>query len=395
MLPKSISASSLLNYSCPSRYYHENILRAETASNFAADLGSVCHQALEDYVKKDFHLDPTIKFSVLEGLYWIAYYDVFTTTEYFEEGREMLERWYNRQDWSDRDVISTESKETFEVPVTLPDGTKHMLPVTYIMDRLDVLQGGTPEVTDYKTIRERLTPEQLRHKIQARLYGVAAQMKFPQADGVWVVFDLLRYDRVGVYFSKEENRETYKILVHMAQRIIDDEPEGPDDKNWPKEVVNETCKYCIRKTSCETILKNAHSGGLAGMTLSWEAEDQLKDMVDRRARIKWAEDAVSSARSEIDEKILDFMIADGVTELQGRETLVKITGRSTTQTDSERVRNIVGDQVWLDYSGGITQAKFKKLLEDDRISDEQKSLLKGTQEKFPGKRYLKSTEQGE
>lgn len=390
MRPKSISASALLVYeACPSRFYAEYVKRASDASNSAADLGTVCHAVLERWVKDGLH-EPKAKtkFSKMQAIYVEEYFKLFTDTERYEEGMEMLEKWYNRQDFYGREVISTEQKLKFFLPVTYPDGTEGEIQFTYIMDRFDMRSDGAPEVTDYKTIREPVQPEDLKHKIQPRAYAVAAQLAYPDAERIWVGFDLLRYEHVAVVFTKAENRLTYIHLRNVAQRIIDDEPTGEDGEVWPAEKINAECKYCIRKAVCNTLLNHTEVGGLAGVNLAEEPE-LIGEIVDLRARAKWQMEALKSLLDTVDGTIVDYMAREEIQELPGTETAVRVQSRNTRQPDNDLIRNIVPADIWQDYSKmGLKEAD--KLLADDRLTSEQKVQIKKAIKRIPGTRFLKS-----
>jgi RecB family exonuclease len=391
MRPKTISASALLVYSgCPSRFYEEYVNRARDSSNSAADLGTVLHAVLEEWVKREHH-HPTAqtKFTTMQALYVTEYFKLFSDTERYEEGLEILENWYNRQDFWERTVVSTESKEKFMLPVTYPDGTTGELQFTYIMDRLDMRDDGIPEVVDYKSIRAAVQPEDLKHKIQPRAYAVAAQLKYPDAEFVWVGYDLLRYQYVSVRFSKDENRTTYMHLREVAQRIIDDEPKGTEGEIWPAETINEDCRYCIRKAVCKTLHTHTAAGGLAGVNLSNEPE-KIGEVVDARSQAKWQMDALKLLVEEYDNMVTDYMQDEDIRELEGNESLVVIKGRSTRKADDAMIKRIVGPEVWADYSTAGIKSIDSMVKTDQRLTDEQRSEIKKYIKKQPAGRYLQS-----
>lgn len=388
MIPKSISASALLNYTCPSRFYAENVLRADSSSNSAADLGTALHAVLERWVKEGYYLQPNADFDIMKGMYIEEFFKLFDDTERYQEGLELAEKWYNRQDWDDRTVISTEKKLSFMLPVKLPDGSDHEFTFNYIMDRFDMRSDGYPEVVDYKSIREPIRPEDLKHKLQARCYAVAAQLEYPHADRIWVTFDLLRYGPVGVAFTKEENRLTYMHLRGLAQRIADDEPTGEEGEVWPKEIINETCRYCIRSHECQALLKNREAGGIESLDLIAEPQ-KVTEIVDHRTRAKHQMDALKGVVDKLDNLLVDYMQNEEIREVEGDESTLTIQSRNVTRPDGPMIRQIVGNDVWADYTG-LTAKAANDILKDPRLTDAQKSLIKQHLPKVPGTRYLKS-----
>lgn len=390
MIPKTISASAILTYEgCDARFYAEYVKRAQDSSNSSADLGTVCHAVLERWVKDGYH-DPRakIKFNKMQAIFVEEYFKLFSETDRYEEGLEMLERWFNRQDFWDRKVLSTEQKLNFKIPVTHRDGKPGEVQFTYIMDRFDMRDDGIPEVVDYKSIRESVQPEELKHKIQPRAYAVAAQLMYPEAEKIWVSYDLLRYDKVGVVFTKAENRLTYRHLQSVAQDIINNEPENEDDKEWPKEKINAECKYCIRKAECKTLLSHTEVGGLAGVNLS-EKPELIGKIVDLRSTAKWQIDALKTLQEELDGVLTDYMVEEEIQELPGDYTSVKVQSRNTRKPEGTLIHQVVGDAIWGDYAKiGVAEADL--ILADPRLTDEQKSQIKKYIKKIPGGRFLKS-----
>ena len=228
MIPKSLSATSLAAYECPARWRVEYMNKPPSLSGEAAALGSACHQVLEAVVIAGYHTNPhpagpAAMGGVIDDLWDIAAKNHMVPEDRYDEGRDLCHRWWDRQTWDGRYVLSTEKKETFPLKTSIGD-----IPFTFIWDRCDLLR-GTPEepleieVIDYKSYARPITSAVLRRRIQARAYAVAAQMKWKTVKKVWVTFDLLRYDAVGTVFTVEENRDTYRYLKEMAEKIIADD----------------------------------------------------------------------------------------------------------------------------------------------------------------------------
>lgn len=387
MLPKSVSASALSVYNnCPSRFYHENVLRSPTPSNSAADLGTVCHGVLEVWVQNGHHKDRS-PFTKMQAFYVQEYFKYFDETDRYDEGLEMLERWYNRQDFETRAVVSTEQKKTFPIPYTKADGTQGEIPLNYIMDRMDLHSDNLPEVVDYKTIREAVQPDQLKHMMQPRVYGLAAQMEYREAERIRVTYDLLRYDTVGVMFTKEENRLTYKHIVGLVQRIVDDEPTGQDGEVWPKESINPDCRYCVRKSECASLLKHQDAGGLVGVKAD---DDSIEKYVNIRSKAKWQMDALKMLVEETDTVITNYLQDTEQTEWENENLSIKVASRSVRKVEADDVKRIVPEEIWRDYST-IGLKDVEKILADPRMTDEKRSQVKSHIKKIPGNRFLRSS----
>jgi predicted DNA-binding WGR domain protein len=367
VLPKSISPSSLLTFEgCPARFMAESVLaRAEDIhfhSGPPAKLGTACHGALDAFVKSGLHTDPNAKFSSLEAMFVKEYYAAFDNPDWYEVGIKCLENWWNRKDFSDRVVISTEEKKTFNVPVTMPDGTQGFLKLNYIMDRMDKwTDKNVVEVIDYKTIVRPIGPDELKNKIQARVYALAAQIDYPDIDLIWVTFDMLRYQPVSVSFTRDDNIETWNYLKSVAQRIV--------DSDGTEEIINDQCRWCIRKANCRT-LNMFHK--ITGPPLDPADFDGL---LKYRYQAKGAMDALKEQLGHTDELIATWMEENDLVEAESDFYTVKIRTRSERRVDEDRVAQIIGKDLVAKY-GKIGVKELEKILEDGKITDAQRSQLK-------------------
>jgi hypothetical protein len=110
--PKTLSASSALVFEgCEARFLAESIQKIPSVQNSAAALGTVCHAVLEWWVMSNYHRLPNTPFDVMVKQYDEAYFTLFSDKSRYDEGLEMCRRWYDRQDWTGRQVLSTEKKE--------------------------------------------------------------------------------------------------------------------------------------------------------------------------------------------------------------------------------------------------------------------------------------------
>jgi hypothetical protein len=189
--PKTLSASALhVAENCLARYHAEHGLYGKSVSGDAALLGSSVHGALEWYVIKCYIEkvnQPSL--DLLVAAYQASFMKTFGTSDMdspeFQDGLEMIRRWHKRTEFEGFEVLSCEVKENFEVP--FPDKTTVQL--NYIFDRLDKTGPNSYRVVDYKSQRWALNPQDLDTKIQARIYALAVQIKYPEAEEIWVVFD--------------------------------------------------------------------------------------------------------------------------------------------------------------------------------------------------------------
>jgi hypothetical protein len=369
LIPKSLSASALSTAElCLARYWAENSIYGRSISGGAAGVGSSVHYGLEHYVKAAYiekKIEPTL--SNLLTYYQMGYMTVFNTAELegpeYEDGLELTRKWHKRTEING-EVISCEKKDNFAVP--FPD--KSTVPLNYIFDRLDRTGPSSYTVVDYKTQRWALSPTDLDAKIQARIYGLAVQIEYPDAEEIWVKFDLLRHDEVGIRFTREDNKRTWAWLKRAAARIYEFEYDPAESRKF--ETLNPDCKWCVRKTECETVGNNVTAGGIFSIT-------DISEAVNRRANLKYQMDAAKAAIDELDKMFMKE--AQTLDQLEFRSDTAKLNiGISSRRAvDADRVEHVVGSEIFRKYgSTSISMSDIDKLLKGDEISPEQKNELK-------------------
>jgi hypothetical protein len=273
----------------------------------------------------------------------------------------MLKAWFKRTDFSKFEVISCEVKENFPIATSLGD-----IPFNFIWDRHDQLDEGVYRVVDYKTNRWGLNPGDLKKKIQARAYGLAAQIKYPDAKKIWVQFDMLRHDGpVGIVFTRDDNIATWQFMKAKAQQIID-----TPDTDVP-ETLNPECLFCARITSCDAVQKNISIGGVL-------SKGEITELVDTRAQLEWQKKAVEAALNKLDEVIIGRAKVEDRLEFESDQYRMRIGISSSRAIDAEMAENVLPPDVARRYMGkSLTIGNVDKLLKGPELSEEQKRQLVG------------------
>lgn len=357
LLPVSFSATALGVYEeCPARYKAEYVDKAPTPGNVFAAIGTACHEAIELWVAQGHYLQEYAnEWAVMKPLYDEAYWRVFKDSEKYEDGVKMCQDWLKRQDWTGRTVLSTEQKLFFNVKTSAGE-----IPFNYVMDRMDKLDNGDIEVVDYKSLSQPVKPGDLKHKIQARAYALAAQLMFPDARRIWVTFDMLRFEPVGIVFTIEENRETWRYLTGLCERVIQDE--GID------EVLGQGCRYCVRRPVCAKLNRHVDAGGALGIT----------DPVAAAARLYEVQSAIKGLQglaTDLDAVVVGHMKANDLMELDvpGYEVSVGVSSRR--DIDPERLLQVVGPDVMSRYAK-INVTSVDAMLKNEPLTDDQKGQVR-------------------
>lgn len=359
---KTLSASAALQYeNCPAMFKANYIDRTPQIEGYAGPLGSACHEALELWVNTNQHLAewPTImdKEKAMKVIWNSVYWDYFQDEEGFAAGWGMLSKWVQTMEWYGREVISTEQKDFFEIPTS-----RGPLKVNFIMDRLDILDTGDYDVVDYKSVIQPISPDRMKVMIQPRLYATAVRMKYkvPADRLVWVTYDLLRYSRVSVSFTRDECADTYRYLLKLVERMYADD--------GTRERLNPDCRWCVRNTVCETLLKHGAGGGVFGI-------QTLEEATDRRAQIEYAMKGLESGKADLDALILGFAKDEDIYEWETETTVGSISAKGQRQVDSERASHLLGPELMAKY-GKLNVGTVEEILRKEPLADEVASQLK-------------------
>lgn len=362
------------------RWKAENLERGADLSNKAADTGTAVHGGLEyfvDWCILQGHMEDW-NLAKLKEFYEMSYMETFRSADFeadtFKDGWKLCQVWFKRTDLSNRTVLSVEQKLNF--PLNTSVGP---IPVTYIRDRFDQLKapnadgsGGIYEVVDYKTIRFAPKNSELKGKIQPRIYALATQIEFPQAEQIWVTFDCLRHDPIGsVMFTRDDNVKTYRWLQKEAERIIAANPDltDPKDPNFVRETLNAECRFCIRKLRCKTLQSNHLAGGVFSVT--------PKEAAERIALVNHQLSALQSVQDQLEDIIVKNARELDITEWnQPDGSKVKLTVKGMRYIDQSLAMNIIGPALAQRY-GKLNIGELDELLKGDELTDLQKTQLKG------------------
>lgn len=356
MIPKSLSASAIATFNgCEARYKAEYIDRIPDIDGDAALLGTTCHSALEDFVASG-EAQAGAPLKVLEEHFTRYYWVNFTSDDRLAEGLAMMKRWHKRQDWEDREVISTEVKESIMIPTSVGE-----IPFNFIIDRLDrVLSTRGIEVVDYKSNWVPMTYDDLRTSPQPQFYGMVARLKFPDAEDIWVKFDFLRHDPIGIKVSKADNRQAWNFLRQTAERII--------ASDGTVETINKDCVWCVRQHSCEAMTRNIAGGGIMAVA------SDIGAAAKRHHELTVAQKVIKKMLDDVDGIITSHMEHEGMTEFDTQEVHVELSSGRRRAVDGQLVAKIVGGEIYGKYAD-IGIGKLETMIKDEPLTPEQVTAI--------------------
>lgn len=368
VLPKSFSATSLdTAEKCLARYKAEVIDRGANLQGNAANVGIVCHGTLEDFLRAVF-IRKDQPWS--EEFYWKCFHEhsdavlgPSRTSELYQDAHDIAERWFKtpgrQADLEEVTILSLESKNNFLLKTSQGE-----IPVNYIMDRLDRVSEGVYRVVDYKSNRVALTASQLRRKLQARLYSLMVQIKYPDAKEIWVQFDFLRHSPVEVKFTRDDNVVMYRELQRRTEDILN----TPDDQ--APETLNVDCGYCVRKASCKKLASHEAVGGILGKS--------PEELADLHYKLASAEKARKILQDEVETLLLQYCIENELLEFETPAGLVSVVAKGKREVDSRTAGLILqAAGVANDYMSFSVTA-IDKILKSSLLSEPQKDLLRRT-----------------
>lgn len=363
---EKLSASSLqVAQGCLARWKAEYLDKGRGASGKAANTGTAVHGALEKFVEA-VYIEKTIDWAdmtTLNLMYQIAYVEAFNNSASdspeYKDGWNLVAKWHQRTDLSRvAKIVSVEEYRTQMIKTSIGE-----IPLNYIMDRFDILEfneDGTPKVVrvvDYKTIRVPITSEELLQKIQAKVYAVMARIMFPNVERIWVVFDMLRHEPVGVAFSREDNIAAWHEIKGEAERII-----AADENNLP-ETLNADCRYCSRAASCHTLQRLIQVGNVQALTL--EEAAALAEKVDYQLK------GLEALAESLQETLLrEALHQDALSYTAGNKTVTVTAGKRRKIVDSSRIAQIIGPELTAQI-GSFTLGNLDNLIKGGSLSDEQ------------------------
>lgn len=388
MIPRTLSASSLKTWlGCQERWKAENYEGARGLSTDAANLGTVCHKACEDYVQQAIiyrSKEPTVE--TLLDFYVIAYMTVMKsfdhTTKLFKDGENMMRVWHDRTNFEGFKVVTCEVKDSFELPYKI-NGQKRAVRFNYIADRVDQLGPTEYRVVDYKSWRGVIGPDEVKGNLQARIYALAYQIKYKDATRIWVSIDQFRGDDVGYCFTRDDNAITYRMIKAYLQDIVDTDP------SQTRETLNDECGYCVRKSKCVSLKKHADAGGIVGMTV----DQLLKAKYEAQASIKangyFVDDIDKRLAVEMDEMDLKELETISFDE-SGEKYKLSMYGNKRSEVNSLLLPAVVGEDLALSiakYSVGDVRG----LKGDPRLPLDEWDKVEKLISQVPGKTTFKVT----
>lgn len=329
----------------------------------AAKLGTNIHNALEEWRRPHPKTGRVRKplFGKLMGLYDDECAKNEIDFHMYEDGKQMLTRWFNIRGSKKVKVVSVEQAfGSHSNPFVLNNG----VPVFGFIDLVVEHDDGTIELIDYKTQRAPITQGEADTNVQAGIYLTVARQLWPDRN-LQFTFDLTRYGTVTTIWADDRLDQFEDWLKTQYEWI--------QSMTKPSATIGPGCKWCPFVDLCPKAQQLIQNG-------SWDivvGDDPTSldpdDMLDTLAGIKAAKSILDKKQKQITQTIKDewFDYNTPDSKIETPKWVVSMEDRTRKQYIPSEVQRIVPPTVF-GQMAGLTKAGVERILPvlPDEMQDE-------------------------
>lgn len=269
-----------------------------------------------------------------------------------------------------------------------PVYTKDGVPLIGAIDKLIELDPVTLCVADYKTQNTAPTPEYIRTDIQLSLYDLVSRKLYPQYENVILCLDLLKFEPVFTYRTKEERDDFEDYLKVMYDSMVAFDP----DKD-SKATLNIFCSWCDYKDYCGAYKEACSKSDYTFLELN-NLSDQA--LIDEWKNIKNIKNLIEGRKQDIDLTLLNRIRESGV-NIANADLSEEIYIRQNARVDYD-VKTVFDTVPIEDFVGlvSINKKAVKTYIDSNKVLG--KDLAKGSiinyTSPFLDNRKLKKSKKG-
>lgn len=239
--PKSLSYSKIDAYKiCPLRYKYTFVLNVPAPPSHNLSFGITIHDTLRDFHGKKMFQDVSLQdlYQMYENNWQpLGYMDEEHRQHRFEDGKELLKRYYERH--KDEEKEPLEIEKSFNLKI---GGIKFYGRI----DRIDQLDSGV-EIIDYKTGSTK-TQKQVDKDDQVAFYAIAAEEALGLKPKKLTYYYLESGERISTDRTKEQLASTKKQAEEMVDSIKQGKFEAKPGMH---------CNWCDYKEICPFAYKGS------------------------------------------------------------------------------------------------------------------------------------------
>lgn len=263
----------------------------------AGRMGNNVHDALEEWRRPDPETGKTPKpsFGRLMTLYKEVNAKREVDFDFYEDGKKMLKRWFDRRGRDPVRVLHVEMQfGQHNAPYML---SRTGTPVLGFIDLVIEHKDGTIECIDYKTQRLDITQAEADNSIQAAIYLCVAREIWPDRP-LQFTFDLQRHGTVTTVWT-DERLETFKDWLHSQYENIM-AVDSTDTSKVPA-TIGKGCQWCAYTPICSKAQELMQNGAWDMLTPTMGSD--LDDLLNELATIKASKQMLEKRKKAIDEHI--------------------------------------------------------------------------------------------
>lgn len=374
-LPRPLSHSSMSLYSeCPQKYKFKYIDRIPEKPRHFFSFGSSVHSALEFFYGVKALPAPSLE--ELLAFYkgnWISagYKDEFQEAEYFKDGQEILERFYQKHIQDFQIPYFVEYQFNLEV-----DG----VPITGRIDRVDKTPEGKLWVTDYKTGKA-LASKRVLTDAQLTLYQMACE------ELLGAEVERLSFYHLPTLKEQIVARHTEET-VRGLRRKITDTAESITRGIFEPTPGEQKCRWCDYKPLCPIFKNNSspwdptHSAAFKSHTKeiadapAENNEIDLAALVDRYGDLLHQARELENEAQEIKNQILALFAEKGYVRAFGKKFEANALETWRWEfTDKKKVIAAIKKAGFYDRVLAPSAPKVELVMDDTTLPQELKSEL--------------------
>lgn len=267
----------------------------------AALLGTCVHNALEEWRRPDPKTGktPKPKWPRLKALYEEMATKDPLTPEMYQDGINMLRRWFDRRGSDPVRVVAVEQAiGQHRAPYRFK---RHGTPVFGFVDLIIEHKSGVIELIDYKTQRAPMTQAEADSNIQAGIYLLYARERWPDREIIFT-FDLTRYGCVTTTKTDVE-LDVFEDWLESQYKWLSGLEKGVA-------TLGDSCKYCPFADYCPVAheLIDDDLWDVVGGA-EWQSDDEMLEQLEK---IKAAQGLLNRQRKKIENRVKQEIFNPGM-----------------------------------------------------------------------------------
>ncbi len=341
---------------CPQKYKFKYIDKIPEKPKHFFSFGQSVHLALEFFY--GVKTLPPPSFNELLAYYkenWVSggYRDESQEAEYFDQGKQLLTRFYDKhiQDYSIPFFVEYEFKLNVEG-----------VPVVGFIDRIDKLPDGRIVVLDYKTGKA-LALERVLTDAQLTMYQMACE----ELLGVEVA--KLVFYHVPSLKEQAVERHSRSLVEGLRTRIVST-AEAITKKSFDPKPEERKCYWCDYKPICPVF-----KGQIVNQT-GVESEDKLSALIDRYGELQQSKAQLEEQAADLKKAILAELAKKGYVRAFGKRYQVS---RSATErwefSDKKKVLEVLRGAGLYAKVLAPSAPKVEELMGDPALSRDVRARL--------------------